>query len=334
MRIVLLSPAFHGYWRSIQHGLEQCGHDVTTVVYDERAAMADKLLGKLTSDVPRHLGRDRFAAEARRATARADEQLRSGTPDMLVVVRGDAIDPALVDSVRMRGARTVLWLYDELRRTRFESGQLECYDLVATYSPADAADLRRILSAVIDLPLAFDERLVGNPGTAPMSPELLFIGARYPNRERILFDAAGAGVDVQAFGRDWSRHPVDRIRSLSWRRPAVPDGRDLDRSAAARATAHALTTLNIHGDQDGFTMRTFEVCGVGGLQLVDRPDVALHYEPGTEVVVVESTSEIVEAVGRAHRDTGWARRIRESGQRRTLAHHTFRHRCEKLLSSC
>ena len=59
--------------------------------------------------------------------------------------------------------------------------------------------------------------------------------------------------------------------------------------------AGARASLNLHGDQDGFTMRTFEACGVGGLQIVDRADVDSLYDPGSELLVFNSTQELVEA---------------------------------------
>lgn len=329
-----MSPTFHGYWRSIRYGLEQCGHEVVPVIYDERDALTDKIFGKVRYDLPRHLGRDPFASEREHATARVARQLGSRTPDMMLVVRGDVIDPSWVEAMRKRGTRTVLWLYDELRRTHLDADQLGCYDVVATYSPSDAANIRLTRDGVLDVPLAYDERLVAHASASRTASDLLFVGARYANREQLLLRLIAAGIDVRAFGRDWSRHPIDRVRSLSWRRPAIPSGRDLTRSEAADATAQAHTTINIHGDQDGFTMRTFEVCGVGGLQLIDRPDVSLYYEPGAEVIVFETISDIAEAVGRANRDARWSTRVRQAGRRRTLAHHTFRHRCEQLVSAC
>jgi spore maturation protein CgeB len=94
--------------------------------------------------------------------------------------------------------------------------------------------------------------------------------------------------------------------------------------------AGAAATLNIHGDQDGFTMRTFEASGVGALQLIDRSDVARHYEPGVEILPFSSVAEIVDLVGRAHRDPYWAARVRAAARDRTLAEHTFAHRARDL----
>nr|WP_281368091.1 glycosyltransferase [Helcobacillus massiliensis] len=92
-------------------------------------------------------------------------------------------------------------------------------------------------------------------------------------------------------------------------------------------------TLNIHGDQDGFTMRTFEACGVGAVQIIDRADVEGLYEPGRELLVASSADEAVDQAQRIVTDPSWARTIREAGKRRTLAEHTLVHRAEQLAAA-
>ncbi len=94
--------------------------------------------------------------------------------------------------------------------------------------------------------------------------------------------------------------------------------------------AGARATLNVHGDQDGFTMRTFEACGVGAVQLVDRADVSRHYEPGVELAVFGSPEEAAELAHRAATDRPWADRLRAAGRARTIAEHTFVHRARAL----
>ena len=137
-------------------------------------------------------------------------------------------------------------------------------------------------------------------------------------------------MDVKAYGRAWSKHWWDRARTWSWHRPAIPSGRDLDRSHAYGVMAGARASLNLHGDQDGFTMRTFEACGVGGLQIVDRADVDSLYDPGSELLVFNSTQELVELAERAGTEPQWAQAIAQAGRKRTLAEHTFAHRVQAL----
>lgn len=77
-------------------------------------------------------------------------------------------------------------------------------------------------------------------------------------------------------------------------------------------------------------MRTFEACGAGALQLIDRPDVAEFYDPDEEIVVYGSPDELVDLAWRAVRDRGWARSIGARARARTLAEHTFDHRVRVL----
>ena len=245
----------------------------------------------------------------------------------MVVIKGDTLEDEFWDSIT--ALPRITWLYDEVRRTRWDLGMLERIGPVATYSALDDVAFR---AAGIDsrwLPLAFDHRLV-EPDTLTRNDEVVFVGARYPSRERTLAMLVAQEVPVRAFGRDWSDHPVDRLRTWQWRRPDVPGGRDLDRADAYREMAAALATLNIHGDQDGFTMRTFEASGVGGLQLIDRSDLAGLYEPGVELLPWTGDDELVELCARAAHDVEWADRIRRAGRARTLAEHTFDHRVDVL----
>lgn len=80
-------------------------------------------------------------------------------------------------------------------------------------------------------------------------------------------------------------------------------------------------------------MRTFEACGVGGLQLIDRRDVTDYYDPGTEILPFSSEAELLELAERAIVDDRWGDRIREAARKRTLAEHTFWHRAKQLVAS-
>lgn len=135
-----------------------------------------------------------------------------------------------------------------------------------------------------------------------------------------------------AFGRSWSRHIWDVVRTKQFRAAGVDSGRDLNRSDAYGVMAGSPATLNLHGDQDGFTMRTFEAAGVGAVQITDRLDVAHLFEVGKECLAFSNVEEMVELTKRAMSDFAWARKIREAGRKRALAEHTFDHRIRTLES--
>ena len=156
------------------------------------------------------------------------------------------------------------------------------------------------------------------------------MGARYPDRERTLVGLQGAGIPVRAYGRDWSHHLLDRVRTWQWSRPDLPSERDVDRGTAYAVMAASAATVNMHTDQDGFSMRTFEACGSGAVQLVDRTDLAGLYDDGVELATWATLEELVELSRRARVDHAWTDRLREAGRRRTLAEHTFDHRVADL----
>ena len=132
------------------------------------------------------------------------------------------------------------------------------------------------------------------------------------------------------FGRDWSGHLVDRLRTWRVGAPPIPAGRDVSRADAYDLMTSSVATLNLHGDQDGFTMRTFEAAGVGGVELVDRTDLEGLYERGTEVLTWTTPEELTELCQRAVADAAWTDKIRAAARARTLAEHTFDHRVAVL----
>jgi spore maturation protein CgeB len=323
-----VAPAFHGYGESIAGALRRAGHDVRLCAYDLSATIAAKVRTKVMHELPSRLGSE-AGNERRRAdmTAGAVAAVRSARPDVIITVKGDAFAPDYWHAVDASGARQLLWLYDELARMRFDEDVLNSRPSIVSYSPHDVAGLsRRGLRAahVLD---AFDHTIAFTPDR---SDEVVFVGARYPERTRILEGLHQRGVRVRAYGRDWSHHPFDRLRTWEVRRPDVPSGRDVTRGEAYGITSGAVGAINSHTDQDGFTMRTYELPGTGSLQLIDRPDIDQLYEPGREVLVFRDLEELTEHCRRAQRDRHWARSIAEAGRTRTLAHHTFDHRVPDL----
>ncbi|CAM3664723.1 CgeB family protein [Nocardioides zeicaulis] len=326
MRVLLVSPRFHGYHDAIATSLAERGHLVTTHLYDHHGGVAGRGWHQLRHQLPQRLGAGSQAL-VREQTTRAVEAVRGSRAQVVVVVKGDTLGPDFWDAID--GLPRVTWLYDEIRRTQWTPERLAAIGPVATYSGHDTTDLRACGLDVRHLPLAFDHRLVPEP-TALRTPQVTFVGALYPSREAILALLHERGVPVRAYGRDWSSHPVDRLRTWRVATPDLPAERDVSRARAYDVMTASAATLNLHGDQDGFTMRTFEAAGVGAVELVDRDDVGKLYEPGTEVLTFSGGEELVELCQRVRADRDWTAAIRRAARARTLADHTFDRRVAVL----
>ncbi|MDT0183419.1 glycosyltransferase [Microbacterium sp. ARD31] len=330
MRVLLVSPGFHGYHLAISAALAARDHDVATHVYDHHGSLSAKGWHHLRHQLPHKIGAGSLRGLARQETARAVAAVEDVGPEAVVVVKGDSLGPSFWESIS--GIPRVTWLYDELRRTRWDVERLAAIGPVATYSPDDCATFIESGLAATYLPLAYDHRLVGSPA-ADRATQISFVGARYPAREAVLTTLHDHDLPVRAYGRDWSGHPYDRLRTWRLTTPGLPAERDVTRAEAYDVMASSAGTLNLHGDQDGFTMRTFEASGVGGVQLIDRADVSGLYEPGTEVLTWTHPEELVDLCRRALSDPAWTDAIREAARARTLAEHTFDHRAAALEDS-
>ncbi|NPD03918.1 glycosyltransferase [Nocardioides sp. zg-1308] len=330
MRVLLVSPGFHGYHSSIAAALAARGHEVATHVYDDHGGVVGRTWHQVRHQLPRRIGAGSLRRLAREETGRAAAAVARARPQAVVVVKGDTLGRQFWDAVG--GLPRITWLYDEVRRTRWTADRLAGVGPLATYSALDDVDLEAAGLDSRHLPLAFDHRLVASP-TPVRRQQVSFVGARYPTREDVLTLLHDHGVPVRAYGRDWSSHPVDRLRTWRVGTPAVPAGRDLTRAEAYDVMASSSATLNLHGDQDGFTMRTFEAAGVGAVELVDRTDVATLYEPGAEVLAFTTAEELVELCDRVVGDPSWSDPLRAAARARTLAEHTFDHRVAVLEAS-
>ncbi|MGJ5609095.1 CgeB family protein [Micrococcus luteus] len=323
-RLFLVSPAFHGYHRSIAAGWAQQGFDVTVHTYDAYATLGMKVRNKALLELPQKIGVDRSAARTAWDTERAVAVLRAARPDRVLVIKGDSLGQAFWDAVDGLGVPRMLWLYDDLHRHAYSADFLRRVGPVLSYARSEADALAADGVDAHYLPNGFDPDLP--VPHLERRPEVVFVGSRYENRVELLTRLVTAGVPVRAYGRQWSHHPLDRLRTWELRRPDVPAERDIPLEEAYAVQAAAAAAINVHGLQAGHAMRTFEVPGMGGLQLVDRADAAEFYEPGREVLVFEGPEHLVELAQRVVAEPAWGERIREAGRTRSHAEHTFAHR--------
>ncbi|PZO98631.1 MAG: hypothetical protein DI618_10695, partial [Dermacoccus nishinomiyaensis] len=222
-------------------------------------------------------------------------RVREVSPDFVLVIRGDVLTEEFWALAAENDRLVGVWMYDEIRRTNFDADLVGRYAQLATYSAQDAATLRAAGHRIAQVPLGFDASSVIDNTTAGAGL-VSFVGAPLPKREHALAALVSAGVPVQAWGRGWSDHVFDRARTWRVRSLGIPARRDVAGPSAHAIMRNGRATLNIHGDQDGFTMRTFEAAGVGAVQIIDRADVADFYDPGEEILVYDGHEELVDCL--------------------------------------
>lgn len=328
-RLLVVAPGFHGYGRSIADAFSRNGFETHLHEYDAERSRLRKAWNKGVHELPAVLRGATDHQSGRRVTRLAAQRLRSVSPDLVLVVRGDTLGDEFWDEAATGGRRVGMWWYDEMRRMRLCAQTLSGLGGIATYSAADARELNSSGIAALHVRTGFDDhRTAAEHSDA--AGLLTFIGAPLPRRAAALQHLVDAGLPVTAWGRGWSDHPLDRARTWRLRGSGIPNERDVPYDQALAIMRDGAATLNVHGDQDGFTMRTYESCGVGGVQLIDRADVADLYEPGREVLVFRDHDELTDLARQVVAEPKRFEQMRRRAQRRTLAEHTLVQRAREL----
>jgi spore maturation protein CgeB len=163
-------------------------------------------------------------------------------------------------------------------------------------------------------------------GMAP-GKQVVVAGNYYGYRQMLVSRLIEAGVPLELHGTPPPRWGDPRVS-------AYHSGRYVTRAEKSAAFEGALASLNSTSlsEGDSLNCRAFEICGAGGLQLIEqKPVVAECFEPGREVLTYDSVQQILEHLKRAETDPAWAAGVRAAGHRRALAHHTYAHRLTHIL---
>ena len=104
-RLLVLSPVFHGYWRSIERAFTALGYAVTTVAYDAHPGPGRPGPGQGRARPASNgsAGRRRTPPRASRPPARS-RRCATLDPDVVLVVKGDTFDDGLWQPRRRAGA--------------------------------------------------------------------------------------------------------------------------------------------------------------------------------------------------------------------------------------
>ncbi len=311
---------------SYQRAFERLGAEVS--VFDMDAHQQPYVrLGKLGRAFHRFVPIDAWQRKLNRDLALA---LRAAKPDLaLVFCNAPVLFGTLAFIKSLSTTRFVLVWPDPLTNLQPHVAQAApLYDGVATYCRASVPVFSRLgFQNVQWVPLAADPDL-HRIDTVParFTHDLIFIGARRPEREQTLTAIARhfPGLNLRIWGTDWQRSRSRVLRPFVGAEPL-----------RGRAYAEAMnrSRINLNGiDATGFpaaNMRFFEVPIAHGLQLSSAcPEFAEEYRDGQHGLTYADTDALMS-------QTEWAMQhdanpIRREGFQYTLAYHTYDHRVSQI----
>jgi spore maturation protein CgeB len=263
--------------------------------------------------------------------SRLDRQLEVVAPDVVLVVRGEALSAQAITTLRRDHPGTwVNWVPDDLHGLAIVQHALPAYDMVFAAGTDVVEELEKRLDRPVHyLPLAADPSVYKPMRSRDQyRANVVFAGTATPRRERHLAELVEFGLALWGPG---------------WRRTSLRDycrGEQLDTENFVRAYAGASVAINIHRSADaepavverGVNQRTFEVAAIGVPQVVDfRGDLARHFTDREELLVYRSVEEMRSLVEAALQDPVAAEAVAKAGRDRLLGEHTYMHRLKRLL---
>lgn len=320
MRWLIACPVGEGRTKNgvdLGRALAALGEEVAWHDVDARPAAA--------AMVPKPL---RGAAWKRWIAARLSEalhgRLRAAPPDVLLVVKGLAIDLAVIAAARQAGILTVcMWIDDPVDHER-SVARAGAFDIYLTNDRAALPDYH-----------ARGHRHVGHfPGSADPAlfhprPELArdvdvsFVGTRTDRREQALRALAMPAARIHGSGWDGVGPGAGRI------------GGKLLTGAFNAIINRSRVNLNVHtwfGDGAGMNLRLFEVPAAGGFLLTDWvAEIDEAYEEDRHLACWRSFDELRDKARFYLAHEAARERIAAAGRAHFLARHAYPERARQLL---
>lgn len=333
MKILWVGP--WGSQSSIHMGtvrvLRGLGHQVD--VFDNRAVYL-RVLRQLPSLLTqRILGRSRWLWEANRRlmNERLQRLAQVMQPHIVLVSKGDRIDPNTILSIRKRGSIVANWFPDDWQRWNWVQEFAELYSCLFPFDSAMVQALKdKGHSNVYWLPFACDPSL---HRPVPVRPEdrenygvnVCFVGKVYPERVEGLSYLQDLGLAIWGPAK-WRATPL-RVFYRGYISNLEPLVNLLNACKVA---------VNIHWQESagyGANFRTFEIAGTGGaVQVVDdRRDIHTLFIPEKELLIYRDWDELRQKVIYALQHPEESRQMAQRARERACREHTLRHRMERLL---
>jgi len=167
------------------------------------------------------------------------------------------------------------------------------------------------------------------PISRQINNEIVVAGNYYAYRQAVVLRLMEDGVGMQLYGPPPPRWADPRIVEHHTGRYVVCE----EKSQVFGEGMACLNTFTL-GEGDSLNCRAFEIAGAGGLQIIEnRPAITECFEPGRDLLVFETYEELMSHIDRARKYPEEMNLIRESGAKRALSDHTYRHRLEVIIAN-
>lgn len=253
-------------------------------------------------------------------------------PDILFTTKGVIIYPETLIKIKAIGAVLVNWFFENVDHQNYNRWFLKThqyYDYFFNYDPAIKEKYKS--NNLKYLPVAVNHdyykvRDLNEKERGFYNCDVCFVGALYPEREKLLSEVKKLGVNLKIFG--WKNWASSSLNENYCGPLSVKD------TAKAYFSAKISLNSNLQPQNGGVNLKTFEIPASGGFQISDnQPELKNIFEPGKEVETYETTSELLDKIKFYLSNEDKRNQIALAGYQRVLKDHTLEHRVKKILEA-
>lgn len=318
--------------RQCADALEELGCDVLRVDSEDRRRKLPEMLKRWSKSLAKRIGLKQRLSDyyVHRELAARNGRVRAAfflhKPDMVLVIRGNAIDGNLLDEMRKQGAHLVGWWIKDVRRPENLSNDIPHYD--AYYC------IHRNLcqKGVRHLPAWSVDRSRYYPAEEPAYRyDVVFVGIWNPKRQAFLDPLTGYNLGI--VGPGWITRTLSSNPALA--RRVVKN--TLHGEELVRFYQSARIVLNINqweaNEASGTTLRVTDVPACGSLLLTEYSGgLEDLFELETEICTFTTPEEMKERIDYFLQHEEERERIACAGLERTHKLPTPKNRMKSILS--
>lgn len=339
LRVLVVTPLYGGSHPIALHAhraLGALGHDAQLLDLAEFLPAFQKLAGFGARESRRRATESLFCDSLGDGVASRVEEHGF---DLVLALAQAPLGPRAIEAIRAAGALTAFWFVEDRRVFPYWREVAGAYDHVFTIQTGDAlTDMRSVGARAVDYLPCAAEPSVHRPlrlsprDRATFGSDVSFVGAGYRNRREAF--RRFLDMDFRLWGSDWEG--AQAYTGVLERGGARVSGED-----SVRIWNASKINLNLHSSTycdgvdprgDFVNPRTFEIAACGAFQIVDRRTLlGAAFEPGREIVTVDSVSEMKDAARYFLDHPAERAAVAEAGRARVLREHTYERRMASLI---
>lgn len=218
-------------------------------------------------------------------------------PDVIFVFKGMELKPKVLKWAKQKGVRIVNYNPDNPfifsgrgSGNSNVTNSIYLFDIHLTYNHEVKVKMEaeyHIPTYLLPFGFDLDEKVYENVCREAEILRVCFLGNPDKQRAKFLTDIAKSGIKIDVYGNNWNRF----IRQANITTFNAVYGNEF--WSVLRKYRVQLNLMRIH-NPTSHNMRTFEIGGVGGIQLApDTIDHRMYFEPGKEIFLYRDSIECV-----------------------------------------